>query len=263
MDNNCNAISAVTGAGLAFFLGLNDEKPWRRWFCFGAAATMAHVPMFAYSRGGMLGLIVMGLVSFLLIPKRPRHYAIFALAVVIGLRMAGPSVIERFVTVFVDKSERDGSAQSRIDMWRQCVDLTIRFPLVGVGPNHFPVVAWKYGGYRGKEAHNLWFQHGAEQGIPGLGLLVGIYGFTILRLRQLLRRSADLDPWFADVARMVIASLAGFFVSSTFVSLRGLELPYYVALLGAASVNLAGRQCQTTALQRTETAYPREAVLSG
>ena len=47
------------------------------------------------------------------------------------------------------------------------------------------------------------------------------------------------DPWFRDVARMVIASLTGFAVSAQFVSLVGLEAPYYVALLGAGALKLA------------------------
>ena len=34
------------------------------------------------------------------------------------------------------------------------------------------------------------------------------------------------------VARMVWASLVGFFVSAQFVSLEGLELPYYITLVG-------------------------------
>jgi len=41
------------------------------------------------------------------------------------------------------------------------------------------------------------------------------------------------------LARMVIASLVGFMVSSQFVSLEGLELPYYVVMIGAATLKVA------------------------
>jgi putative inorganic carbon (hco3(-)) transporter len=57
MDNNCNAIAMVCGAGFAFFLGL-AESGWRRWLAFIAAAFMTHAILFAFSRGGMLALIV-------------------------------------------------------------------------------------------------------------------------------------------------------------------------------------------------------------
>jgi hypothetical protein len=38
---------------------------------------------------------------------------------------------------------------------------------------------------------------------------------------------------------MVIASLAGFMISSQFVTLEGLEMPYYVVLIGACTLKIA------------------------
>jgi hypothetical protein len=38
---------------------------------------------------------------------------------------------------------------------------------------------------------------------------------------------------------MVIASLAGFAVAAQFVSLEGLEVPYYIVLIGAGALKLA------------------------
>jgi hypothetical protein len=54
----------------------------------------------------------------------------------------------------------------------------------------------------------------------------------------------DEDTWFADSARMTIASLVGFMVSAQFVSLEALEIPYYVALLGAGSLVVHARAVQ-------------------
>src|SRR5262249_40847464 len=71
MDNNCNAIAFVTCIGLAFFLGLTTEKWWLKALAFALGALMAHAILFSFSRGGMLALIVTGLVSFVLLPKRP------------------------------------------------------------------------------------------------------------------------------------------------------------------------------------------------
>ena len=47
------------------------------------------------------------------------------------------------------------------------------------------------------------------------------------------------DPFVLHIPRMVLASLGGFAVASQFVSLEGLELPYYIALLGAAALKVA------------------------
>lgn len=242
MDNNCNAIAAVTGAGLAFFLGISEKVWWRKLLAFALAALMAHVPMFGMSRGGMLGLIVTGVVAFLLIPKRPRDYMAFALAVIIALRLAGPSVIARFSTTFADKSERDASAQSRLDLWAKCWQCMLDSPWVGIGPDHFPLVADQYGFTPGKRAHSVWFENGAQLGFPGVGFLMGFYGLSIWRLWLALRRKEFADPWSAHAARMVIAALVGFCVSASFVTLEGLEIPYYTALIGTGALKLVDQR---------------------
>ncbi|MHB9081292.1 MAG: O-antigen ligase family protein [Pirellulaceae bacterium] len=238
MDNNCVSIAMVAGAGLAFFLGLGEVIWWRKLLAFTAAGLMAHVPMFGMSRGGMLGLIVTGIVAFLIIPKQPKHYLVFAFAVIVALRLAGPEVIGRFSSTFADAEQRDGSAQSRIDMWQNCWDVMKKNPGFGVGPDHWPLIAETYGWKRGKEAHSVWFQTGAELGFPGLGFLVAFYGMTVWTSWKLTRRHELEDPWFADSARMTVAALSGFVVSASFVTIENLELPYYIALLGAGALKI-------------------------
>ena len=242
MDNNCVAIAMVTGAGMAFFMGMH-ERGWRKWLAFGGAALMTHVVLFSFSRGGMVGLILMGSVSFWLIDKRPRHVALFGLAAIAGLIMAGPEVRDEFMSSFADAEQRDYSSQSRIDMWSDCLDAMQNHPVLGTGPNHWPVIAASYGWPPGKEAHTLWLQIGAELGIVGLGLLLGFYMTTAFRLYPYAKRKvAQASEWEVLVARMTIAALAGFMVSAQFVSLEGLELPYYIMLVSAGTLKVAGSQ---------------------
>jgi O-antigen ligase len=240
MDFNSLSIMLIAGAGLAFFFGLYADRFWIRWGSLACAALIAHVPMFGMSRGGMLGLIVVGVVSFVLIPKQPKHYAFFALAVVVGLMLAGPSVREEFATVFLDEAERDASAQGRVEMWGICLEEMFANPVVGIGQEHWGIVVAQHGWPKGKEAHSLWFQSAAELGIPGILWLIGFYFTTLWLMWGLIRhRDAFDDPWFPFAGRMVIASLVGFMAAASFVTVEGLEIPFYVALLGAASVNLA------------------------
>src|SRR5437762_761280 len=233
MDNNCVAIAMVTGAGLAFFLGIRETKSWRRWLAFAVAGLMAHCVMISLSRGGMLALLVTGGITFLLIPKQPKHYAYFALAVAVSFRLAGPMVVDRFQTIFAGEKTRDASADSRLELWANCWQVMLNNPVLGVGPDHWPLIAARYGWPAGKEAHSLWLQIGAEMGFVGLFLLLFFYGSCAWGAWQLLRIDRDISSWLAGSARMVIASLAGFAVAACFVSLEGLEFPYYVVLLGA------------------------------
>lgn len=244
MDNNSICIAMVTGCGLCFFIALRDTVTWRKWLMFGMAGMLAHVPMFGESRGAMLSLVITGVATFVIIPKEPKHYAIFLLAVVVGLRMAGPAVVERFATIFVDDSKRDRSSQSRLDLWEGCTQIAFEYPIFGLGADCFPQVSDVYTNYKykkGKEAHSVWFQTVAELGFPGLFFLVNWYALTCWKLWKISRQNDLIDPFLADAARMVIAALVAFGASACFVSLEGLQLPYYVCLLGVITVKIATR----------------------
>jgi len=249
MDNNSAAIAMVTCIGLAFFLGFRTESWWKRGVAWMSALFMLHAVLLTFSRGGVLSLIVTAAVGFLLIPKRWPHYVGFAGAVCLGLYLAGPELRARFLTTFGEEDGRDYAAQSRLDLWKDCVDVMMRRPFYGVGPNNWPAVASEYGWPEGKEAHSLWFQTGAEQGFPGLALLLAFYGLCIWRLWRLRRRlEGTADSWAPDYARMVITSLVGFMVSAQFVSLEALETPYYVVLVGAAVLKLTPLPAVTPAV---------------
>ncbi|MCI0459253.1 MAG: O-antigen ligase family protein [Gemmataceae bacterium] len=240
MDNNCVAIAMVSGVGLAFFLGLQALKWWQKGLALASALLMAHTIMFAMSRGGLVALIVTAVVAFWLLPKQPKHYLFFAVAVAIGLRLAGPGVRDRFLSSFLDEQTRDFSAQSRLDLWGHCWDVLRNHPLFGIGPDHWPLIAHLYGWPERKEAHSMWMQTAAELGFVGLSLLVVFYGLCMLRLCPLTRREAAVpDPFLRAVARMVIAALVGFVVAAQFVTITGLEVPYYIVLVGAGALKLS------------------------
>jgi O-antigen ligase len=200
---------------------------------------MGHAILFSMSRGGMLALIITGIVSFVLVARKPVHILIFGVAVLLALRLAGPEVRARFSKTFVDAEERDRSAESRLECWAACWDVMQKEPIFGIGPDQWPIVAGNYG-HPGLYAHSLWMQTGAEMGFPGLLCLLTFYGVSLWRLGPLTRRNSPVpDPWLRDVARMVIASLAGFMIAAQFVSISGLELPYYIVMAGAVVLKLS------------------------
>jgi len=270
MDNNCNAISMVTATGLALFLGVGSERRpnwWETSLALGAALLMSHAVMFSFSRGGLLALIITGVASAMRVARRPKPLLLLAVGFVIAMRLAGPQVVERFMTTFADESARDVSAQSRLDLWADCWDLMRQHPILGVGPDHWPLMAGDFGWPAGKHAHSLWFQTGAELGFPGLAFLVFFYGICMSRTWSLARTKSGpgLDePWLKDTARMVFAALAGFLVAAQFVSVWGIEIPYYTVLLGAGALKLAsvapgassGFERRAESLRRVATAAP-------
>lgn len=241
MDNNSAAIALVTGSGIAFFLGLNAEKLWQKGLAFGLCLFMAHAVLFSFSRGGALGLLVTGIAIAVVIPKTPKTWGLLLVTAIMASVLAGPEVRARFMTAFSKQDgQREASAQSRVDLWKDCWDVMTKRPIMGIGPNHWPEIAADYGWPHGKEAHSLWMQTGAELGFVGLSLYLGYYLLCIFQLWMLTWKSTVVeDEWYKHTARMALAGLCGFVVSASFVSIEALEIPYYTALLGCGALKLA------------------------
>jgi O-antigen ligase len=254
LDNNSVSILIATAFGLALMMAFEEQAVWRKLLCFGIAAAMAHVPMLLYSRGGMLGTFAAAGVAVAIVPKSGRTWLLIAAAIVVGAILAGPSVVDEFSTIFSEAEQRDFSAQSRLTLWAHCVDAALKNPLFGVGQEHWGLVVTSYGWPRGKEAHSLWFQTAAELGITGITSLLAFYYLVISRTWRAWRLTGD--PRMSTIARMMTASLAGFGVSASFVTVEGFELPYYVALIGACRLNVA----YLNATKPFESGYAPDAV---
>jgi O-antigen ligase len=240
MDNNCLAISMVTCLGVAVFLGLYARPVWQKAAALAAAAFIGHTVLLTFSRGGLLGLIVAGAAAFAVMPKRARYLVPVAAGGLIALSLTGAEVRDRFMTSFSD--ERDFSAQSRVELWLDCITVMRSYPIFGAGPDHFPLIADEFGWPEGKEAHSLWLQVGAEIGIIGVLFLLLFYLTAMLRMWPLARGDAasDDERWIRYAACMVVTSLAGFVVSVQFVTMEGLETPLYVAAIAIVTLRHEG-----------------------
>ena len=256
LDNNSMAIGLVTTLGVAFFLFFYETSMIRRAIIAGCAAFIGHAILFSFSRGAMLGTAICLVISFFIIRKTTLHYAVYGLGILVAVFMAGPQVRDRFMETFAQENGvREASAQSRLDLWRDCMILLADDPILGCGPDHWPLHAHEFGWPAGKEAHSLWIQTLVELGIPGFLMYVGFFVIVLVRCWYLLQKTLnDEDAWFADSARMTIASLIGFMVSAQFVSLEALEIPYYVALLGAGSLVVHARGVQVAQQAAQESA---------
>ena len=262
------AIGLVTALGVAFFLFFYETSYFRRLIITGCAAFIGHAILFSFSRGAMLATVLFAVVSFFIIRKTTLHYAVFGIGLLMAVVLAGPQVRDRFMDTFAKKDGvREASAQSRLDLWRDCAILLAKDPIMGCGPDHWPLHAHEFGWPAGKEAHSLWVQTAVELGIPGITMYMGFFLTAIWRCWLLLQRTKnDEDAWFADSARMTIASLCAYMVAAQFVSLEALEIPYYVVLLGAGSMTVhyrltdaVGQESSTASvnINQIEPAEPR------
>lgn len=238
MDNNFFAVTMVVGAALAFFEGMNQKNPLLKAIAFFMALLQIHVIFFSMSRGGMLGLCVVGFTTFLILPKTGENLLIFFIIVVLGIQLAGPSVRERFMTTFVDEAERDESAQGRIDAWLRCLTVMQDKPLMGVGVKNWLSYSRSHFGVH-LEAHSTWMQTGADSGIPALLFQLGFFLVILKRLLPFARGTIEVaDPQLKIYAQMVLVALVGYCITAQFVSLYTMEITYYTAAIGVIIIKL-------------------------
>jgi probable O-glycosylation ligase (exosortase A-associated) len=233
MDNNCFGVALVTTIGPAIVLGVGAQNWKERALAGIAAALILHATLLTFSRGAMVGLLATGATAFLIMPKRPKQLAALLAVALIAARLTGPQLAARYASTMADSEERDGSAESRIDLWADCWKVAVGKPFFGTGPGNFKVIAESLGWTPGKQAHSTWMQTMAETGFPGIAALFLFFTIPIVKLWPLARaKPTPENRHEAVVASGIIISIVGFAVSAQFVSLAGLEIPYYVAMIG-------------------------------
>lgn len=249
MDSNSFAIVLVTTVPVGAYLGLYSRKLWQKGLAFACVVFALHAIMLSFSRGAFVGALTAGIVAVVVTRKKPSFIFACVLGAIVVLRLAGPSIREEFSSVLVPTEELDGSAQSRIQLWKDCLTVMERYPLLGVGPARFSRISAQFGWPPGKEAHTLWLSVGAEMGVPALIFLLGFYGTTALLLVRPARSRLEEEPgrWLGISATMIVVCLGGFAVSAQFVSMAGLESPYFIVALGIATIRLAQKERATAA----------------
>jgi probable O-glycosylation ligase (exosortase A-associated) len=235
MDNNSFGAGLVAVMGPAIALTLSARTWLGRGLAGVSAALILHTILLTFSRGTMVGFVVMGVMALVMMPKRPKYLLGIAVVVLVAVRFTGPQLADRYSTILVSSDERDASAQSRVELWMDCLDVVRAYPLFGVGPSNWQNVAASYGWPSGKSAHSVWMETAAETGIPGFLFLFAFFGIALVRLWPIAR--AKLDDENRDsiiLASGVVLGIVGYMAAGQFVSVQGLEVPYYLVMLGAA-----------------------------
>jgi O-antigen ligase len=239
MDNNCFGLTLVTAFGATIGLLFGSKGLVARAVACAAGLMILHTIQLTFSRGALLGLLVAGTVAVIIMPKRPRYVLAAAAVLLITIRLTGPELAARYETTFAETENRDESAAGRLELWADCLTVIASEPFLGVGPRNWPVIAEQFGWARGKEAHSVWVQTAAEIGVPGVLALLAFYLMTMFKLwRVVKRRTTGVMTFRQASAFGILLALSAYVVSAQFVSLTGLELPFYLVMVAVALLRL-------------------------
>ncbi|MEO5898242.1 MAG: O-antigen ligase family protein [Vicinamibacterales bacterium] len=207
--------------------------------------------IFAKSRGGTIGLVVMVLIFlFKMRQVRPGIAALVLLAVVLGVPSLPSNFTARMSSIFHAEEDPTGSREARKQLLREGYQAFLDNPVMGIGAGQFTNYKpdERQGAWR--ETHNAPLQVASELGVPGIIIFALIIGSGFVAARAATkalidrgarqRRRARTAVETAEHARLTLyaaalsASLAGWFMAALFASVAYYWTLYLVLGLAVA-----------------------------
>jgi O-antigen ligase len=239
-DPNDFALNLCVILPFCVALLLSSRTRPRKLFWAAAVGVTLLAIVATYSRGGFLALIAV----LLLIWRRfsIRTQTALGLLVAMGLLatvavfvVGKSSYFDRMSTIIHPQDDKNGTAEIREQLLRTSVQLTLRHPLLGVGPGQFPIAS----GYW-HESHNAYTQLSSEGGLPSLLIFLVLIRRAFHNLRMLRGTQKASETWY--LVQALYCAMGGYLVGTFFLSTAYYLLPYLlvaysVALLQISKVN--------------------------
>lgn len=251
-DNNAFALAMCMVLPFMRYLQLHSSKKWVR-FGLGCSMLFTGIAILGtYSRGGLVGLVI---VAGALLLKGRKRVPIIATALVIGFaayHFMPAQWTERMDTLH--HATTTDSGETRIQSWKFAANVAFHRPLVGGGFNDYESASlWQAYAPEGavrRAIHSIYFRALSEQGFLGLILFLGLLFATwrnCSRVRKKTRDSLE-QRWAYDLASMLQVALVAYMVSGAFLPMTYFDLIYQLMALSAV---LAG-YCEHVSATVTE-----------
>jgi O-antigen ligase len=251
-DANDLATLITTAMPLGLYFVLGQRGPVRRALAGVGLAILALGLIRSGSRGGFLAFLAVTAFVLLRVTTIPARSRWIGLAVIVSIVFGAASDqywSQMQTMVHPHQDYNLTSDEGRVRIWKRGLGYMADNPVFGVGAHNFQVAEGTISpmarrqergiGVRWGAAHNTYVQAGAEIGIPGLLLFLGLIASTFAALRRVARRTPQADPaghQRARLAQSLMAALVGFVVGAFFLSLVYHDMLY---VLVAFAVGLA------------------------
>jgi hypothetical protein len=210
---------------------------WVRLIARAAVGLSLLAAVFSNSRGAYVGLAALLMWWAFLTGRLFKRTALAIMIAGIVVLALPDFVWTRLGTIQTRGEQTEGSARNRVEHMRTAVEITLDYPLTGIGADNFTYVSPRYSAYTA-EPHSLWLKCSAEYGMPMLVFFVLVVGLFLLRLRRratLARAVGDKDGEALSIA--LSCALFGFLATGSFTSQFLSE--YLWAIIGLIGAFLA------------------------
>jgi putative inorganic carbon (hco3(-)) transporter len=250
-DNNDFGLGLIMILPLLFYhwhLATNGHLR-RGLMAMGILVTLA--VFLTYSRGALVGVCAMGAV-FWLRSRAKLATGLLILALAFSVYGFAPSAwFQRMGTI--ETFQDDGSAMSRIYLWKVSLRIAELHPVSGGGfrVTYWPMVTNNM--LRGTDlakltkpraAHSIYFEALSDHGWVGLALFLMIGAYSWFNCSWLIRRSRDRPDltWANLLGRMGQAVLVGYATAGAFLSQAYLDEYWCVIFIFDAARRLVARE---------------------
>jgi O-antigen ligase len=259
-DPDFFAAMQIVMVPLVLVLATDAHDKLLRMALYGAALTLLASAFTSLSRGGFLGIALLGILLIASNPQRVfrsrREKAAALLVVAIGMAVlfsrpfVRQEVVDRARTIYAPQGKEDKTGSGRTNLWKAAARTAAENPFTGVGFGSFKYISEDliyhtpgvdlevYGGRREGDnfaAHNTYVGTAAELGFTGLALYLTVILSTGLYLRQTARRALALgQPFVSRVAHALLVGLMTWTVTSFFLSAETARMFWIVVGLSLA-----------------------------
>jgi probable O-glycosylation ligase (exosortase A-associated) len=236
-DNNYLALAFCLTLPLLNYVRLQSLARITRITAAAAMVLVSIAVLGTYSRGGLIGLVIIG--GYLLWTAK-RRIPIAILVLVAGLaalQFMPQQWLERMETL--DAAQQDTSFQDRLEAWGVARNIAAARPLVGSGlgasERSDVFIRFRPQGAGTTEPnlsalayHSIYFQVLGDNGYPGLLLFLMLLVLTWRCLSQIRKAARDVPAqvWAFDLASMIQVSMVSYMIAGAALSMAYYDLPY-------------------------------------
>jgi probable O-glycosylation ligase (exosortase A-associated) len=255
-DNNDLGLALNMTLPLFFFLAQTESRRWARRVCGFLFIVTIPAIFFTYSRGALVGLIVVLALMLLRLRQRFLLIPVLGFGLAVALLFAPAAWKQRMDPTRPDAV--DGSAQSRLNAWAYSWNLSKDYPIAGGGFGTFTDRLFDIYAPNTKDMHgphSIYFQVLAEHGFVGLALYLALIGSCFASVSRLVKAAKfHGDHIVLAYANMFRFSLLGFLTSGIFLGRAYFDYFFSIVACLAALEKLARREWANTREQSEETA---------
>ncbi|WP_261858502.1 putative O-glycosylation ligase, exosortase A system-associated [Photobacterium sanguinicancri] len=241
-DNNHLAVALCMTIPLALYLFSQEESKIIKYILCGITAFCVISVLGTHSRGGLLGLIIIGGYFWMRSSSKMASLIVMCLVLSVALFYLPDSWFDRMNTI--EQADQDGSFMHRVTSWKIHTLMAMDNPIFGGG---FKAAQYAHlwqltalnidalsfipspePGEKGLAAHSIYFQVIGDQGFVGFILFAFILSLTYFQLtaveKYFVNDKSEKNAWEYELAKMLKVSFLAFCAAGAALSLAYLEL---------------------------------------